>query len=153
MVKNGNKQVELFGIKDPNEEVEVYDMLFNMYSKHHSTPGRLLCDELPLANYSLLFVGKQCVGMTSYRMLSPKLAMTERTIILPEFRNQGYGKQASQVIEDHLKSKGITKIACEIFTFNHAMLFIKIKQGYLIEGLMRNHDDRNIHQYYLGKEI
>ncbi len=125
-----------------------------LYLKHHSTPKKLLKKELPDANYFWIYdQQEQLIGITSYVKKGKYLAMTERTILYPEYRGQGFGYAASVALEGKLKQKGFKKIICEVLTFNTPMIIIKIKQGFLIEGLMRNHDDVGIHQYYLGKEI
>lgn len=126
----------------------------DLYFNHHSTPKELLKKELPEANYFFVYNQKdELIGMTSYIKKSKRLVMTERTILYPKYRGQGYGTAISACLEDELKKKGFKKIICEILTFNISMLIIKIRQGFLIEGLMRDHDNRGIHQYFLGKEI
>lgn len=126
----------------------------DLYFNHHSTPKEFLADKLPEANYCFVTnEDSELIGITSYNAKGKYLVITERTILFPKYRGQGYGALISQKLEDILREKGFKKIICEILTFNTEMLIIKIKQGFLIEGLMRNHDDKGIHQYFLGKEL
>ena len=135
-----------------------YDLVNHYYQNFHSTPKELISDKLPEATYLLVCLDTDSrtaplLGITSYKQITPTLYMTERTIIEPQFRGKGYGKAASNAVEQYLKDLGAHKICCEVLTFNTKMVNIKLSQGYVIEGTMYNHDAPGIHQYFFGKEL
>lgn len=154
MDKDGIKQVTLKEVDYDSMDEQLFIDLNDLYLNCHSTPKEFLKEKLPYANYLVVF--NHCndmIGMTSYREISKKLVITERTILLPSFRGIGFGSAICLELEKFLKKREYNKMCCEILTFNLPMLFIKLKQGYLVEGLARNHDGKDVHQYYLGKEI
>ncbi len=126
-----------------------------VYFEYHSTPDRALPAKLPDANYLKIWsdAEQQYVGITAWRKIAPDLYMTGPTILEPEYRGKGLGKHVSQAIEDYVASMGARKVVCEVLTFNLPMVIIKLKQGYLVEGVMMHHDAHNVHQYYLGKVL
>lgn len=128
-----------------------YDVLFDLYHNHHSSPKDILWRDLPRANYFIAVSKGKLLGMTSYRWMSPTLAMTERTIVYPKYRGSGVGREISKQMEEFLRKEGAHKICCEILSENKKMLSIKLGQGYEVEGYMRNHDASGVHQYFLGK--
>jgi GNAT superfamily N-acetyltransferase len=73
--------------------------------------------------------------------------------VLNEFRGQGLGALLSQAIEDECKNIGIKKVMTTIYYFNHAMVHIKLKQGYTIEGYHPDHEAPGFHEYSLGKVL
>ena len=143
---------------DKLEDATMYETIKFLYQNHHSTPKELLKNELPEATYLLAFLetGRSVapmIGFTSYKNITNTLYMTERTIICPEYRGKGYGKALSLELESYLKKLGAHKICCEVLSFNKKMLNIKLDQGYVIEGFMRNHDAPGVDQYFLSKEL
>lgn len=96
--------------------------------------------------------GKQ-IGMSGIDMKTPMLAETVKTIVFDEFRGQGLGEKLSQAIEDECRALGIKKVMSTIYTFNHAMVAIKLKQGYRIEGFHPDHEKPGFHEYSLGKKL
>ncbi len=147
-------QFKKFSYEKLMKDESAREIAEDLYFNHHSTPDDLLEKVLPEATY--LFASNEdfeIVGMTSYKKITSTLAITERTIVFPKYRGKGYGNLISTCLESDLKTTGVRKIVCEILTFNLPMLFIKLKQGFLIEGLQRNHDRPGTHQYILGKDI
>lgn len=154
MAKNDIRKVTFKEVDYDSMNDDLFSDLEFLYHNCHSTPTEFLKKKLPYADYIVIFNEHgDMIGMTSYREISHKLVMTERTILYPKYRGAGYGSAVCLELEKFLKSKKYTKMTCEIFTFNLAMLFIKLNQGHLVEGLARNHDGKNVHQYYVGKEI
>lgn len=128
-------------------------ILDDLYFNYHSTPKKLLKKQLPISNYLLIKKENTIIGMSSYKELTPTLVSTERTILYPKYRGKGFGKLASKKIVDFLTQKGYHKIHCEVLTFNTKMLKIKIDQGFVVEGLMKDHDDLGIDCYTLGLQL
>lgn len=91
------------------------------------------------------------IGITCYEERTPYLAETQKTIIAPDFRGQGWGKVLSDAIEKEVKKAGYLKIRSCIYSNNLAMLQIKLSQGYIIEGYHPDHDGPGLHEYSLGK--
>lgn len=93
------------------------------------------------------------VGLCGYVLKTPALAETVKTTVFDEFRNKGFGKLISSAIENECKRIGIKKVMTTIFHFNHAMVAIKLAQGYVIEGFHRDHEAPGFHEYSLGKVL
>lgn len=155
MAKASTKQVILTEFDYNTSPRDIYDILEDLYLIHHSTPKAVLKTKLPYASGYFLISNKvgTVIGMSSYQKVSKRLVMTERTILYPKYRGLGYGTATSKELERVLKAKGFGKICCQVYTFNHYMVLLKMKQGYFIEGLLRDHEDVGLHEYYLGKEI
>jgi RimJ/RimL family protein N-acetyltransferase len=100
--------------------------------------------------FRAMIEGKQ-FGITGYAMKTPTLAETVKTTIFEEFQGKGLGKSLSLAIEDECKRIGIKKVMTTIYHFNHAMISIKLKQGYTIEGYHPDHEAPGYHEYSLGK--
>jgi GNAT superfamily N-acetyltransferase len=94
--------------------------------------------------------GKQ-FGITGYIEKTPNLAETVKTTVFDDFQGKGLGKFLSQEIEEECKRTGIKKVMTTIYHFNHAMISIKLKQGYTIEGYHPDHEALGFHEYSLGK--
>lgn len=93
------------------------------------------------------------IGITGYDLKTPALAETVKTIVFDEFRGQKLGALLSQAIEDECRRIGIKKVMTTIYHFNHAMINIKLKQGYTIEGYHPDHEAPGFHEYSLGKRL
>lgn len=93
----------------------------------------------------------QIIGMTSYEVKTKYLVETQKTIVSPEFRGQGWGPVISHEIEQFIRTQGYLKIRSTIYAENTAMISIKLAQGYTIEGYHPDHDGPGLHEYSLGK--
>ena len=91
------------------------------------------------------------IGITSYEIRTRFLVETQKTIVAPEFRDQGWGKLISQVIEERIRKLGFKKIRSTIYSTNLTMIAIKLAQGYTIEGFHPDHEAPGLHEYSLGK--
>lgn len=103
--------------------------------------------------YFKAHVGDEQIGMTGYDLKTPALAETVKTIVFEEFRGRKLGALLSQAIEDECRRVGIKKVMTTIYHFNHAMIAIKLKQGYTIEGYHPDHEAPGFHEYSLGKKL
>lgn len=134
------------------------DQLDNFIRRYHTTPDfalpprKKLKDPEVLHFWALNAEGEH-VGITGYAVITPYLARSERTILDPKFRGQGMGTWVSLGIEEEIKKMGFYKIITNIYETNIAMIAIKLKQGYTIEGYHRDHDGPGYHEYSLGKVI
>ena len=93
------------------------------------------------------------VGCTGYVEKTRWLAESVKTVIDPAHRGRGLGAAVSQAIEDELRARGFTKVMTTIYVDNLPMIFIKLKQGYLVEGIHRDHEKPGLHEYSLGKVL
>lgn len=91
------------------------------------------------------------VGISGYVLKTPTLAETVKTTVFKQFQGSGLGKEISLAIEAECKRIGIKKVMTTIYYFNHAMINIKLKQGYTIEGYHPDHEAPGYHEYSLGK--
>ena len=154
MDKDSTRQIDFKVVpfeKMTPEEVFIAEQL---YFNHHSTPDEFLKNKLPESTY--IFITNEedfVIGISSFKEISFRSVMTERTILYPQFRGLGYGEMVCAELESLMKSKGYNKMCCQVLTFNLPMIFLKLKQGHMIEGLMRNHDGLGIHEYFISKEI
>ncbi len=103
--------------------------------------------------YFRAFIDGKQFGMTGYDQKTPALAETVKTIVFDEFRGQKLGAVLSQAIEDECKRIGIKKVMTTIYHYNHAIIAIKLKQGYTIEGYHPDHEAPGFHEYSLGKKL
>jgi RimJ/RimL family protein N-acetyltransferase len=78
------------------------------------------------------------VGVTGYRPKNNWCVEQINTAIIPTFRGNGYGSMASSLLAEHLTTI-YGKVFCTINSKNKIMLSIKIKQGFTIEGRLKNH--------------
>lgn len=100
--------------------------------------------------FKAMLDGKQ-IGITGYALKTPTLAETVKTTVLKEYQGKGYGKLLSEAVEEECRRVGVKKVMTTIYSFNHAMISIKLKQGYTIEGYHPDHEAPGYHEYSLGK--
>ncbi len=93
------------------------------------------------------------VGCTAFIAKTKYLAESVKTVVDPVFRGRRLGEAISQAIEDEVRSRGFTKIMSTILITNLPMLFIKLKQGFIVEGLHMDHEKPGLHEYSLGKVL
>lgn len=92
-------------------------------------------------------------ALSFFKIITPHLAEKHTTIVRLDVRGAGLSKQADSHIEEMLRNSGVRKIKTNIYTNNFPSLFGRLKRGYLIEGLLRDHDQQGMHEYILGKEL
>jgi GNAT superfamily N-acetyltransferase len=97
--------------------------------------------------------GSQRVGITGYIPRTATLAETVKTVIDPAHRGKGLGVRLSQAVEDEVRRAGFKKIMTTIYIDNHAMILIKLKQGYRFEGFHPDHEKPGWHEYSFGKVL
>ncbi len=93
------------------------------------------------------------VGCTGYVRKTAFLAESVKTVIDPAHRGRGLGAAVSKAIEDEARRRGFKKLMTTILVDNLPMLFIKMRQGFLIEGMHRDHEKPGLHEYSLGKML
>jgi GNAT superfamily N-acetyltransferase len=91
------------------------------------------------------------LGCSAYVPRTRFLAESVKTVVDPARRRKGVGAAISQAIEDEVRRAGFTKIMSTILIHNIPMIVIKLKQGYLIEGIHMDHEKPGLHEYSLGK--
>ncbi len=97
--------------------------------------------------------GAKRIGVTGFVEKTAYLAESIKTVIDSKYQGKGYGEKVSQAIEDEVKRRGYKKIMSTIYVTNLPMIFIKLKQGYLIEGFHPDHEKPGLHEYSLGKVL
>lgn len=145
-------KVELipYNLSDRNEVEGLYEIIQKYYTKSPWPPSVEKIMKGGVVYFRALIDGKQ-FGITGFAMKTPTLAETVKTTIFEEFQGKGLGKSLSLAIEDECKRIGIKKVMTTIYHFNHAMISIKLKQGYTIEGYHPDHEAPGYHEYSLGK--
>lgn len=93
------------------------------------------------------------VGSTAYVRKTAFLAESIKTVVDPAHRQRGVGAAISQAIEDEIRRAGFTKAMSTIYIDNIPMIVIKLRQGYVVEGLHRDHEKPGLHEYSLGKGL
>lgn len=140
----------LYQNQNPQEAQEIVDLVHKYYPDTAWPPTVQKIMNSHIRYYRAMKDGVQ-VGMSGIDMKTPTLAETVKTIIFAEHRGKGLGEELSQAIEDECKKLGIKKVISTIYTFNHVMVQIKLKQGYRIEGFHPDHEKPGFHEYSLGK--
>lgn len=137
---------------DKNSAMELYQLIKQYYPK---SPWPPTVEKIMAGGviYFRAFFGNEQIGITGYSLKTPTLAETIKTTVFQEFRGKNYGTLLSQAIEDECKRIGVKKIMSTVYFFNHAMVAIKLKQGYTIEGYHPDHEAPGFHEYSLGKVI
>lgn len=91
------------------------------------------------------------VGCTAFMPKTPYLAESVKTVVDPGRRGQRYGALISRAIEDEVRRRGFRKIMSTILITNIPMIVIKLKQGFIVEGIHMDHEKPGLHEYSLGK--
>jgi RimJ/RimL family protein N-acetyltransferase len=135
--------------------VEQLQTLYNFYHRHYDAPDYLL-PKKTFNKQDLYYILKdedQVLAVTKYQYPSPFALLTSGTVVHKEMRGQGIGEKLNELTEEMAKENGITKITCQIYVDNIASVILKLKRGYLVEGLLRDHDEIGQHEYILGKRL
>ncbi len=132
---------------------EDFVALLNEYYKNSPWPPTVEKIMKGHIKYYRAFHHEVQIGFTGYDLITPNLAETIKTTVFHEFQGKGLGSLLSQAIEDECKSIGVKKVRTTIYYFNHAMVSIKLKQGYTIEGYHPDHEAPGFHEYSLGKVL
>jgi GNAT superfamily N-acetyltransferase len=91
------------------------------------------------------------VGATAYVPRTRYLAESVKTVVDPARRLKGLGASISLAVENEVRRAGFTKIMSTILITNIPMIIIKLRQGYIIEGIHMDHEKPGLHEYSLGK--
>ena len=98
-------------------------------------------------------LGSVRVGIVSFKVITKHLVDLQRTMVDVEQRRKGYGLMIGSAIEDELRRLGYGKIMMSCYSTNQGIITLKLKEGYVIEGLLRNHYELGKHDYIFGKEL
>lgn len=137
------------------------EWLYDLIQRHHAAPRSILPSREDLRNPHYRFFRAvalapasqrgQAIGISGYEIRTRFLVETHKTIVLPEFRGQGWGVALSCAIEEEVRKRGFRKIRTTVYVDNLTMIRIKLAQGYRIEGYHEDHDAPGLHEYSLGK--
>ena len=145
-------KVELtpYNFNHPEEAEELFEIIQRYYQKSPWPPSVEKIMNGGVKYYRAFFENQQ-FGISGIAFKTPSLAETVKTTVFEEFQGRGLGKFLSNEIEEECKRLGIKKVMTTIYHFNHAMISIKLKQGYTIEGYHPDHEAPGYHEYSLGK--
>lgn len=103
--------------------------------------------------YYSLSLENEIIAICSIEPVTDKLSIIHSTTVKEELRGQGIGKDFNRRLELALQLKGVKKLASHVFTDNLGSIIMRLKMGYLIEGLLRDHEEMGKHEYIFGKLI
>lgn len=138
---------------DVSKHSEAEELFFIIQQYYEKSPYPPSLEKIMngAVKYFRAMVDDKQIGITGHSQKTPTLTETVKTTIFDEYRGKGFGTQLSLAIEEECKRIGIKKILTTIYYFNHAMISIKLKQGYTIEGYHPDHEAPGFHEYSLGK--
>ncbi len=147
-------KVELipYNLSDRTEVEGLFAIIQKYYTKSPWPPSVEKIMKGGVVYFRAMNGGEQ-FGITGYTLKTPTLAETIKTTVFDEYQGKGLGKVLSEAIEAECKRIGIKKVMTTIYFFNHAMISIKLKQGYTIEGYHPDHEAPGFHEYSLGKVL
>ena len=93
------------------------------------------------------------LGCTAYAPKTKYLAESVKTVVDPVRRRGGVGAAISLAIEREVRADGYAKIMSTILLTNVPMIVIKLRQGYIVEGIHMDHEKPGLHEYSLGKVL
>ena len=147
-------KVELIAY-DTEQSFEAEDIFFILQKYYTRSPWPPTVEKIMKGGvkyFRAMIDGKQ-FGITGYSLKTLTLAETVKTTVFEENQGKGLGKHLSEAIEEECKRIGIKKVMTTIYHFNHSMINIKLKQGYIIEGYHPDHEAPGFHEYSLGKKL
>jgi RimJ/RimL family protein N-acetyltransferase len=145
-------ELRAYNLTNRSEAEELYAIIQEYYQNSPWPPSVEKIMQGNVRYFRAFQDGKQ-IGITGYALKTPNLAETIKTTIFRDYQGSGLGKVLSQAIEDECKRIGVKKVMTTIYSFNHAMVSIKLKQGYTIEGYHPDHEAPGFHEYSLGKVL
>ena len=147
-----NVELKPYNTSSRSEAEEIFAVVEEYYERSPFPPTVEKIMSGGVKYFRAMRDGKQ-VGISGYVLKTPNLAETVKTTVFKEFQGTGVGKEISHAIEEECKRIGIKKVMTTIYHFNHAMIGIKLKQGYTIEGYHPDHEAPGFHEYSLGKVL
>jgi RimJ/RimL family protein N-acetyltransferase len=130
---------------------QVLNILNESYAKVSYPPTLNSIQQSAVVYFLLMDDHGAIVGTTGYKQVTPTLFETVKTVVSQKYQGLGYGKIASQAIEDHVRNLGAKKVMTTIYKWNTKMIQIKLDQGYTIEGFHPDHEAPGFDEYSLGK--
>jgi len=95
----------------------------------------------------------QKIGIVSFQVITPWLVDLQRTLVDVNHRGKGYGREISEAIEKIIRDLGYGKIMMACYSTNTAIINLKMSEGYVIEGCLRDHYAKGKHDYIFGKVL
>lgn len=93
--------------------------------------------------------------MCGVEFYNEELVVVKQFVVSKEFRGQGYGQLFGLELKGFLQRSGVKKVIAHVFANNLPSVFMCLKMGGLIEGLMRNQLSSKEHEnvYVIGGQI
>ncbi len=139
-----------YNLTEWTEAEQLYMIIQEYFTKSPWPPTVETLMKGSVKYFKAMYESKQ-IGISGFVFKTPTLAETVKTTVLKEFQGKGLGTLVSEAIEEECRKSGIKKVMTTIYHFNHAMIAIKLKQGYVIEGYHPDHEAPGFHEYSLGK--
>jgi RimJ/RimL family protein N-acetyltransferase len=144
----------IFKLVDLSDNLQRF-RVYRFYHDNYEAPQYLLPqkpDDL-VGNYYIVEEDGQILAVTKHIHETSFRVKTSSTVVRKDKRGQGIATFMNDEMEKMLTFSGFTKIECNIYVDNLPSLILKIKRGYLIEGLLRDHDEPGKHEYVLAKYL
>src|SRR5574341_353365 len=93
------------------------------------------------------------IGFTTLTFKITGCAKSGPTILLPDFRGQGFGARARDAIERYCRSKRARKIYCTCPDNDVIVVRYLLRAGYRVEGHLINHYSRKNGEFVFGKML
>lgn len=142
-----------FNVKSSKE----LTLVKNFYSRYKDEPGLFDVNSHPRPDTEYFGIynspTNEVLAITAVTKISPKLAKLQGTIVAKNYRGHGLSKRLWTGVEVIMKEAGFEKAKCEVYYDNIPQLVARLKLGFLIEGLMRDHEEVGKHEYILGKRL
>ncbi len=137
---------------DANDDADV-DAVVAFVNRHYASELPLEREGLKNGHYRFFWAWHEgvVVGASAYVPKTKYLAESVKTVVDPARRKSGLGAAISEAIEAEVRRAGFTKIMSTILIGNIAMIIIKLRQGYIVEGIHMDHEKPGLHEYSLGK--
>lgn len=124
---------------------------------YHKNPDKALFEQTKFSEasnyFALLDVKDQIVAVSRCTKISDHAVKMENTLVREDRRGRGFGSKLHDEIEEWLIANSYKKILSHVYTDNISSLILKLKKGYLINGLIRNLEAEGTHEYILSKDL
>ena len=148
-----------------NLDKEGKQLIVNLIEDNYSAPDHLKpsvgeLEKLDLTVFMALepieiieagYVGDDLLGVSFCKKITRTLIETRTTIIREDRRGEGIGSKMNEELEKYAIENNIKKISCYVYVDNIPSVILKLNRNYLVEGLLRDHDEPGKDEYIMSK--
>lgn len=137
------------------KQISDFEQVKSFYKIHYDNSSTYLMPNQE-NNYQYLALCNdqgEVFAMIGLEFAYGKVAILWQLVVHTNYRGRGIASRLLDKIEPYLKVKGYIKMLGYIYTNNLPSLFLSLKKGFLVEGLMRDNDAEGSHVYTLGKSL